>query len=204
VIFSCIDIRAPSRYQLAETVKIASCPYLQTHCNSVSCAYHHSAAYTDQTRSMRAGQKLNLDTIGVGASTLCLVHCLALPVLIASIPILGSGAASQGCDGTPFDFWIHVGLLAAVVPIGMTAWGLGYRRHKDPGILFLGMVGVAFLVAALMFGHHWMDGQGERVLTIAGSIAMVSAHLLNRRQCRCSKVRYSQEPFTLASSQTRN
>ena len=88
--------------------------------------------------------------------------------------------------------------------IGMTAWGLGYRRHKDPGILFLGMVGVAFLVAALMFGHHWMDGQGERVLTIAGSIAMVSAHLLNRRQCRCDKVRYGQEPYTLASSQTRN
>jgi hypothetical protein len=157
-------------------------------------------------RTMKAQQKLNLDTLGMGASTLCLAHCLAFPFLIAAVPFLGSTetTASLGCAGTPFDFWIHFGLLGAVVPIGMTAWGLGYRRHRDLGILFLGAVGVAFLVAALMFGHHWMDGQGERVMTIAGSIAMVSAHLLNRRQCRCGDVKVAREPLVLASNPTRS
>lgn len=153
---------------------------------------------------MRAEQRLNLDVLGVGASTLCLVHCVAFPLILAAIPVLGSAeSATAGCSGTPLDFWIHFGLLAAVVPVGVTAWGLGYRHHKDPGILFLGLVGVSLLVAALMFGHHWMDGQGERILTIAGSIAMVSAHLLNRRQCRCDQLRTTQEPFALAASQRR-
>jgi len=153
---------------------------------------------------MRAEQKINLDVLGMGASTLCVVHCVAFPLLIAAIPVLGSSeTTAQGCAGTPFDFWIHFGLLAAVVPVGVTAWGLGYRRHKDPGILFLGFVGVALLVAALMFGHHLMDGQGERILTIAGSIAMVSAHLLNRRQCRCDDMHIASDRLQLASSQRR-
>ena len=167
---------------------------------------------------MKSSQKLNLDTLGMGASTLCLAHCLALPLLIAAIPFFGAAAStsSVGCAGTPFDFWIHLALLGVVVPVGMIAWGLGYRLHKDLGILFLGAVGVTFLVAALMFGHHWMDGYGERVMTMAGSIAMVSAHLLNRRQYRCSDVRgrcsnvkvRSQpvvgEPLVLASNPTRS
>ncbi len=153
---------------------------------------------------MRAEQRINLDVLGMGASTLCVVHCVAFPLLIAAIPVLGSSdTTAQGCAGTPLDFWIHFGLLAAVIPVGVTAWGLGYRRHKDPGILFLGFVGVALLVAALMFGHHLMDGQGERILTIAGSIAMVSAHLLNRRQCRCDDRRRNHEHFVFASSQTK-
>lgn len=160
---------------------------------------------------MKPQQKLNMDTLGMGASTLCLAHCLAFPLLIAAVPLFGSteSSAGLGCAGTPFDFWIHVALLGVVVPVGMTAWGLGYRRHKDSGILLLGAVGVAFLVAALMFGHHWMDGYGERVMTVAGSIAMVSAHLLNRRQCRCSGSKVHRqpavgEPLVLASNPTRS
>ncbi len=151
---------------------------------------------------MRIEQKLNLDTLGMGASTLCVVHCLAFPFLIAAVPIFGS--SELGCAGTPIDFWIHVGLLAAVAPVGITAWSFGYLRHRDPGVLLLGLVGVACLITALMFGHHWMDGQGERVMTIAGSIAMVSAHLLNRRQCRCGDVRIAQESLALAPSPSRN
>ena len=153
--------------------------------------------------------KLNLDTLGVGASTLCLVHCLAFPLLIAAVPLFDSGgsAGGVGCAGVPFDFWIHLALLGVVLPVGVTGWGVGYLRHKDSGILFLGAVGVAFLVTALMFGHHWMDGLGERVMTIAGSIAMVSAHLLNRRQCQCidSKIGSQPivgEPLALASNPT--
>lgn len=130
---------------------------------------------------------LRLDALGVIASTLCVVHCVSLPLIITLVPVLGSTqlAWETDCAASPFDFWIHATLLSAVVPIGITAWLLGYRRHHDVGVLFLGFVGVAFLIAALIIGHHWMEGQGERLLTIAGSIAMVSAHLLNRRQCRC-------------------
>jgi len=151
---------------------------------------------------MRGVGKPNLDALGVCASTLCLVHCLAFPLLVtvATFFTADSLTATEAsiCGQTPLDFWIHAGLLAAVAPIGMTAWGLGYRRHRDSSILFLGVVGVGLLVTALLLGHHLMDGQGERVMTLAGSIAIVSAHVLNRRQCQCSEARMRRDTLALS------
>ena len=139
---------------------------------------------------MRGQRTVNLDTLGVCASTLCLVHCMAFPVLVTAAAFFSSdgGATSEAslCGNTPLGYWIHAGLLGAVAPIGMAAWGCGYRRHRDSSILFLGSVGILLLIGALLFGHHMMDGRGEQVMTLSGSIAIVGAHLLNRRRCDCS------------------
>lgn len=102
----------------------------------------------------------------------------------------GGGVGDNGhavCCSTPTDFWIHVGLLATVAPLGIVAWGAGYRHHRRLGVLALGLAGVLLLSGALLFGHHVLGGRGEQVLTVAGSICMVSAHLWNRRQCRCCR-----------------
>lgn len=189
--------------------------------------------------------RLNLDALGVCASTLCMIHCLVLPLLLAVLPLWnlsataqnsvaafaptdespaanaspseavgceerdccpGTGALSDaaslpvttalpasavgehaGCCSTPTDFWIHVGLLAAVAPLGLIAWSAGYRRHRRMGVLGLGLAGVLLLCAALLFGQHLLGGRGEQVMTVLGSVCMVSAHLWNRRQCRCCR-----------------
>jgi hypothetical protein len=91
------------------------------------------------------------------------------------------------CCSTPTDFWIHVGLLATVAPLGFVAWRAGYRKHGRLGVLGLGLAGVLLLSGALLFGHNLLGGRGEQVTTVLGSICMVSAHLWNRRQCRCCK-----------------
>jgi hypothetical protein len=162
----------------------------------------HALRKSNRNHARTSTQRL--DALGIGASTLCLVHCLAFPLVLACVPLFGPSAAttSDGCVGSPLDFWFHVVLLTAVIPVGVAAWISGYLRHKDGGVVLLGLVGVALLVAALVFGHHWMDGQGERVLTIAGSIAMVSAHLLNRRQCHCPPSRFTRDPLALSSCRT--
>jgi len=178
--------------------------------------------------------RLNLDAWGMCASILCMVHCLAFPLLLAALPLWKFGAddappssdspvssatlsslasaqsplhctdpeccakaATHGgrasgmdqaaCCSTPTDFWIHIGLLAAVAPLGIVAWGAGYRRHRQAGVLALGILGVLLLSGALLFGHQWLKGRGEQVMTVAGSLCMVTAHLSNRRQCRCCK-----------------
>lgn len=74
-----------------------------------------------------------------------------------------------------------------MAPLGIVAWGAGYRKHKRLGVLILGFVGVFLLSVALLFGHNFLGGRGEQVMTVLGSICMVSAHLWNRRQCRCCK-----------------
>lgn len=173
--------------------------------------------------------RFNLDALGVCASTLCMIHCLVLPLLLAALPLLSLSGGEQeaiasdsaatassaaacciegeciadqdakalvagisdkscaACCATPLDFWIHVGLLATVAPLGFVAWGAGYRRHRRFGVLALGASGVLLLCCALMFGHLFLGGRGEQVLTVIGSICMVSAHLWNRRQCRCCR-----------------
>jgi hypothetical protein len=171
--------------------------------------------------------RFNLDALGVCASTLCMIHCLVLPLLLAALPMwslsanvakmgveeqtptaeaqagivpesaipcseqaccttvtaVAGGEADDhaaGCCSSPTDFWIHVGLLAAVAPLGLIAWGAGYRRHRVGGVLWLGMAGVALLCGALLFGTQLFGGRGEQMMTVAGSICMVSAHLWNR------------------------
>ena len=99
----------------------------------------------------------------------------------------GSNVHIASCCATPTDFWVHVGLLAAVAPLGVVAWGAGYRKHRKLGVLGLGLAGVLLLSGALLFGHNLLGGRGEQVMTVLGSICMVSAHLWNRRQCRCCR-----------------
>ena len=100
---------------------------------------------------------------------------------------LSVGKGHAACCATPTDFWIHVGLLAAVAPLGLVAWGAGYRQHGYIGVVLLGGAGVALLAGALLFGHHLLFGRGEQVMTVAGSVCMVTAHLWNRRRCRCCR-----------------
>ena len=172
--------------------------------------------------------RFNLDSLGVCASTLCMIHCLVFPILLAALPVwtltsdatgmeaMGpsatSGASvgilpvaaspvgpvccaaagsedinahSGGCCSSPTDFWIHTGLLATVAPLGLIAWGAGYRKHHGQGVLWLGVAGVALLCGAILFGTRLFGGSGEQMMTVSGSICMVSAHLWNRRRCRC-------------------
>lgn len=90
------------------------------------------------------------------------------------------------CTGSPFGFWIHAGLLGAVAPIGMMALFTGYRQHRKTWILLLGGIGIALLASALLWGMDLLDGRGERVLTMLGSVGLVIAHLANRRQSASS------------------
>jgi len=174
--------------------------------------------------------KLNMDSLGICASTLCMVHCLLFPLLLAAMPLLSlsagavqntpptgqqtpvrtaseipnmmlsadsppccprggrspaSGHNTPGCCSTPLDYWFHVGMLATVSPLGLIAWCAGYQQHGRPGVIGLGLAGLLLLCAALLFGPQLLEGRGEPILTAAGSFCMVSAHVWNRRRCRC-------------------
>lgn len=177
--------------------------------------------------------RISLDALGICASTLCMIHCIALPLLLIALPMwklrasdtnsiverrlvttdsrgtastssqnqcceleccetaaVGGGGDNErqaSCCSTPTDFWIHVCLLSAVAPLGLVAWGMGYRRHRRISVLCLGFFGVLLLTGALLFGTYLLGGRGEQVMTVMGSICMVSAHLWNRRQCRCCR-----------------
>ncbi|MDX1563571.1 MAG: MerC domain-containing protein [Gammaproteobacteria bacterium] len=105
-----------------------------------------------------------------------MVHCLAVPVLVAVLPI---AAISLG-DSEHF----HGLMLWLVVPTSVVGFTLGYRLHRQAGIVALGAVGVVVLAAAAIWGH---DGWAEAVevsVSVAGSLVLGGAHWMNFRGVR--------------------
>ena len=106
-----------------------------------------------------------LDGSALGLSFMCLIHCLALPVMAAFLPLAGVLAEVE---------WIHKLLVLLALPI--TA--LAIMRHRKAKVLFSFIVpavaGLAFLIAAAFIeALHDLETQ----LTVTGAILLASAHL---------------------------
>ena len=112
------------------------------------------------------------DMAGVVLSGICLVHCTLLPLLMALLPVLG--AHYHG------DERIHAAVTLAVVPVAILALALGFRRHGLAWIPALGLVGLAMILAAPVY-HESLGEVLEGAVTAVGGIALVAAHLWNRR-----------------------
>ena len=112
------------------------------------------------------------DQLGMTCSGLCMVHCLAMPALLA---IGGLGAIGEFMASRAF----HVALLLPVVLLAAISLPSAYLGHRRPLPLVLGVLGLAVLVSAQLAPHWW-----ERPGTVAGGLLVVAAHLANHRYCR--------------------
>ena len=117
-----------------------------------------------------------LDKAAVILSGICLVHCLAFPLLIALFPVFGFSFVSH----TTF----HQIILIVVVPTTTFALGLGYWRHRHIALPIFGVAGVFMLVVAA-FGVHALGAEIiERGVTVAGGLLLAAAHIQNYRLTR--------------------
>ena len=108
------------------------------------------------------------DGAAVMASTLCLAHCLLVPVIIAVSPAL---AAMLN-----FSESFHIGVVLTAIPISAIALISGYRIHGVSGPAFKGFIGLSLLTIAALFAT---SENMEILLTVAGSVVLVIAHLRN-------------------------
>lgn len=105
-----------------------------------------------------------LDWAAIGASGLCLVHCLALPVVIATLPALGDVAGSGA-------HWV---LLAFALPVSI--WVLARDRGRRAFAPFV--IGVAGL-SLMTLGVALYEGlPPETWFTVGGVLLVAAAHLL--------------------------
>lgn len=116
-----------------------------------------------------------IEGTAVSASLLCLVHCVALPLLLLLLPgVLGLFAQSEA---------FHYAALALVAPAALAAFWFGYRRHHMRTPALLGFAGVACLGIALLPGI----GEGAEVgITVAGSFLLLVGHMMNWRLRNCA------------------
>jgi hypothetical protein len=120
---------------------------------------------------MRARIGKWFDGFGVGASALCLVHCLAFPLLIAALPAI-AGRLDLG-EG------FHLGVLLFAIPTSSFALIEGWRRHRGVAPLFVGGAGLALMATGLAF-ESWVAM--ETGVTVAGSMLLAGAHISNWRR----------------------
>jgi hypothetical protein len=111
-----------------------------------------------------------VESAALSTSLLCLVHCLALPMLLVLLPT----AAGAFVRSEAFHY-VAVGLAA---PFALLAFMLGYLRHGAVRPALFGAVGVACLLLALLPG---VEHGTSIAITVAGSLALITGHLINWR-----------------------
>jgi hypothetical protein len=108
------------------------------------------------------------DGVALGASALCLVHCLALPLFIAALPAL-----STVLD-VPENF--HRLMLLIAIPASLFAVVLGRRHHHRISPALLAILGLLFM---LWGAYGAASARGELMLSVAGGFVLSLAHIRN-------------------------
>jgi hypothetical protein len=116
-----------------------------------------------------------IEGIAVGAALACLVHCIALPVLLAALPAIATIV--------PIPETFHIFALALAIPATGGALYVGYRRHRLAAPLLAGGAGIALLSLGVLY---WGHGPLETPVTIIGSLLIAAAHAANWRLRRLS------------------
>lgn len=124
----------------------------------------------------RSTQASLLDRAGICVSVLCLVQCLALSLVIVLAPVV-----SLGVFGSDL---FHRLLLSIILPIGVAAFWMGYRRHGSLVLLLTGLAGLALVLAAAVLEATVLSPLAASAITSVGGVTLIVAHWLNLRRGR--------------------
>jgi len=116
------------------------------------------------------------DRVAIALSTICIVHCLAMPFVIALLPV---AAFTVGGDGH-----FHSLMLWFVVPTSVLGFALGLRVHRRADIVLMGAIAIGALAAAALWGHRAWDSSVEVLVSLGASVLLAAAHWRNFREVR--------------------
>jgi hypothetical protein len=110
------------------------------------------------------------DRVGAYVSIACAIHCMALPFVITSLPLLGIGFLADR------SFETAVLIFSVLLAYASLCWGA--RIHGRRQILWLPAIALM-----LMIGGHFYHGILEAVMVSSGALCIAAGHILNRRLC---------------------
>ena len=112
----------------------------------------------------RAGGGL-LDLYAAGLSTLCLLHCLALPLLASLLPLVGQLSGNE---------FVHRALVLSAAPATLwVAWRSLLTKGSQP-FLVAAFSGLGLLLLAAFIDRV---AAYEQPITVVGALLLASAHL---------------------------
>jgi hypothetical protein len=117
------------------------------------------------------------DLTGIALSFTCLLHCLALPLLLLLAPALSRWIALP--EG------IHAAILLLALPAAAVAMRDGWRQHRRIVPAMLAAAGLVLLALGLSAHEGWIEAANseaaDRLLTSIGALTLAAAHLVNWR-----------------------
>jgi peptidoglycan/LPS O-acetylase OafA/YrhL len=119
---------------------------------------------------------LSVDSLGIWASALCVVHCVFTPVLVSMSVVFARLL--------PGEEKTHRTLAVGIAMLGAIALVTGFRRHRRRRILGLMGLGLAFIFAGAFYGDRLPEHGYEVAVTMTGSVLMILAHRMNHTFCR--------------------
>lgn len=117
------------------------------------------------------------DLAGIALSATCLLHCLALPMLLLLAPALGHWIA--------LPEWTHAAILLLAMPAAFVAMRGGWRRHRRSAPALIAAAGLVLLALGLAAHEGWIaaasPAAADRLLTSLGALGLAAAHFANWR-----------------------
>ncbi|MBX2921898.1 MAG: MerC domain-containing protein [Chitinophagaceae bacterium] len=118
------------------------------------------------------------DMIGVGASLFCAVHCLLLPLLVTTLPLLGMEMLENPAIETAT---LIISMLAGIAALYTGGYKSHHRRLWPMGVFVAGMIA---MIAGNIAGFNRIAS--EAICKTAGIVCILTAHTANwvyRRRC---------------------
>ena len=117
------------------------------------------------------------DLTGIVLSFTCLIHCLALPLLLLLAPALSRWIALP--EG------VHAAIMLLAAPAAAIAMRDGWRRHRRVVPAVLAVAGLSLLALGLSAHKGWIivvdPESADRLSTSVGALTLAAAHLVNWR-----------------------
>ena len=125
------------------------------------------------------------DFAGILVSGICVLHCIAIPLILLFLPTFGEHLIPQ-------EDITHVVLLGFILGIAGISFVSGYRVHGKWQPVAWMVVGMFFILVATFFAHNYLGHFWEPILAIIGSLALIRAHYLNHHCKKCEHVHEEQ------------
>lgn len=109
------------------------------------------------------------DILGAACSGLCMIHCVALPMLAAT------GTSFLGVVYFTSDS-AHLWLSVAMITFAMLSFPSGWRKHRRVVPSLLASLGISLMTLGI-----YADESLETYYAAAAGISLISGHLINRQ-----------------------
>ena len=117
------------------------------------------------------------DLAGLALSATCLIHCLALPMLLLLAPALGHWIV--------LPEWTHAAILTLALPAALMAMRGGWYRHRRSAPGLVAAAGLGLLALGLAAHEGWValaePAAADTLLTSLGALGLAWAHVANWR-----------------------